>query len=105
YECHVPAVDQVEELKSAVEVALGDRHHEAEVGLDELLLGVVRPHAGRLDLLHDPGEHRRAQTDDTLELARLALRGAALRLGLVAAVAAARALGRPAADRGPQRSS
>src|SRR5262245_2067535 len=102
HEAHVPFLDQVEELKSAVEVALGDRYHEAEVGLDELLLGVVRPHACRLDLLDDPDEHRRAQTDGTLELARLALRGAALRLGLVAAVAAARALVRQAADTGLQ---
>ena len=39
-EAQVAFLDEVEEQHAAAHVALGDGHHEAQVGLDELLLGV-----------------------------------------------------------------
>src|SRR5262249_2168153 len=41
HEPDVPLLDEIEEPETAVRVALGDRHAEAEVGLDEPLLPVV----------------------------------------------------------------
>jgi hypothetical protein len=42
HQADVALLDEVEELQAAVGVLLGDRHHEAEVGLDQLLLGLLR---------------------------------------------------------------
>src|SRR5262249_60836326 len=81
-------------LESAMEVALRDRHHEAEVGLDELLLGDMRACARRGDLLDDAAQDRRPHPDVALELARLALGGAALGRSVEGALAAARAVER-----------
>jgi hypothetical protein len=39
HQADVAFLDQVEELQAAVRVLLGDRDHEAQVGLDHLLLG------------------------------------------------------------------
>ena len=41
-------LDQVEEREAAAHVALGDRHHQAQVGLDHVLLG---GHVAALDAL------------------------------------------------------
>jgi hypothetical protein len=40
HEADVALLDQVEELQAAVRVLLGDRHDEAQVGLDQLALGL-----------------------------------------------------------------
>jgi hypothetical protein len=57
HEADVPLLDQVEELEAAVRVLLGDRNHQAKVGLDELALGLKRslggdgePVEGRADI-------------------------------------------------------
>ena len=39
HQADIAFLDQIEELQAAVGVFLGDRDHEAEVGLDHLLLG------------------------------------------------------------------
>src|SRR6185369_3332632 len=49
HQADVAFLDQVEELEAPVGVLLGDRDHEAQVGLDHLLLGVAR---GPLALVH-----------------------------------------------------
>src|ERR1035437_8771844 len=47
-EAEVALLDQVEEQHAATDVALGDRHHEAQVGFDQLALGL---HVAALDAL------------------------------------------------------
>ena len=42
HQADIAFLDQVEELQAAVGVFLGDRDHEAQVGLDHLLLGLAR---------------------------------------------------------------
>jgi hypothetical protein len=42
HQADVAFLDQVEELQAAVGVLLGDRDHQAQVGLDHFLLGVAR---------------------------------------------------------------
>src|SRR5262249_51818513 len=49
HQADVPFLDQVEELEAAVGVFLGDRDDQAEVGIDELLLG----HLGLVLALED----------------------------------------------------
>ena len=51
HEAEVPLLDEVEEGEAPVAVALGDRDHEPEVGLDERLLGLLSPP----DLRSQPG--------------------------------------------------
>src|SRR5436190_11374025 len=49
-----PLLDQIEEGQALIAVALGDRHHQAQVGLDHLLLGLMLAALdplGQLDLL------------------------------------------------------
>src|ERR1051326_2122949 len=44
HQADVALLDEVEELQPAVGVLLGNRNHQAEVGLDELALGLLRVH-------------------------------------------------------------
>ncbi len=44
HQAHVSLLDQIEELQSAVAILLGDRNHEAQVGFNELVLGLLRVH-------------------------------------------------------------
>jgi hypothetical protein len=61
HQADVAFLDQVEELQAAVGVLLGDRDHEAQVGLDHLLLRLARlgftDGHGAVDLL-DVGQDR-----------------------------------------------
>ena len=41
HQADVALLDQVQELQAAVRVLLGDRDHQAQVGLDQLLLGLL----------------------------------------------------------------
>ena len=53
-QAHRALLDQVEEGEPASEVGLGDRHHQPQVGLDHLLLGLhvaALDPAGECDLL------------------------------------------------------
>src|SRR5262245_43009505 len=49
-------LDQVEELQAAVDVFLGDRDDEAQVRLNDLLLGLTRLALALLHYLHDLAE-------------------------------------------------
>ena len=49
HQAEIALLDEVEDLESAVRIALGDRHHEPEVCLDELLLGRIRLRLAPLD--------------------------------------------------------
>src|SRR5450631_1157430 len=51
HEADVPLLDQVEELQPAVGVLLGDGDHEAQVGLDQLRLGLLSRSLAVLDLV------------------------------------------------------
>ena len=53
HQADVAFLDQVEELQAAVGVLLRDRDHEAQVGLDHLLLGVARRALALVHLLVD----------------------------------------------------
>src|SRR5713226_7272082 len=44
HQADVALLDQVEELQPAVAVLFGDGNHEAQVGFDELILGLLRVH-------------------------------------------------------------
>src|SRR5690242_12134827 len=72
HEADVPLLDQVEELEPAVHVALGDRHDEAEVRLDELLLCRPRTMVCAADAADGTLQHRRRHADVPLELPHLA---------------------------------
>ncbi len=56
HQADVALLDQVQELQAAVRVLLRDGDDEAQVGLDDLHLGLVRDLLARLDLLHDHGQ-------------------------------------------------
>ena len=55
----VALLDQVEEDQAAADVALGDRHHQAQVGLDQPLLG---PRSLADEQLRTPGTAPAART-------------------------------------------
>jgi hypothetical protein len=98
HEADIALLDEVQELKAAIGVFLGDRDDEAEVGLDHLLLGDARLALGLLDLVHDAAEFGQAHAGGLRDLAdlaadaldRLAFGGAE---GVPLAVGAAHALG------------
>ena len=46
HEADVALLNQVEELQPAIGILFGDGNHEAQVGLDELMLGLLRVHLG-----------------------------------------------------------
>src|ERR1700722_10544137 len=50
HQADVAFLNQVEELQTAVGVFLGDGNHQAEVGLDQLALGLLRVHVALDDL-------------------------------------------------------
>src|SRR5208282_954712 len=50
HQSDVAFLNQVEELQAAVGVFFGDRNHQAEVGLDQLALGLFRVHVALDDL-------------------------------------------------------
>ena len=57
HEADVVLLDEVQKLQAAVRVLLGDRDHEAEVGIDELLLrllGLGLPDDGHPERLPAP---------------------------------------------------
>ena len=85
-----PLLDQVEERQPEAAVALGVRHHQAQVGLDHPVLGVLvaaLDALGQLDLL---GRRQQAPLGDVAQedLERVA-RGVGEQLGRVAALALA----------------
>ena len=49
HQADVALLDQVEKLKPMVGVFLGNRHHQSQVGLDELVFGLLHPRLA----LHD----------------------------------------------------
>src|SRR6185312_8489336 len=54
HQADIALLDEVQELQAAVRILLGDRDHEAKVGLDHLLLGDGRFALALLHLVHDP---------------------------------------------------
>src|SRR5262249_26566481 len=98
HEADVSLLDQVQELQPAMEVALGDRHHQAQVRLDQLLLGGVGTGAGGQDVPHHPHERGGRKPAAALELAELLPRGAPLVGHLLHAGARAWALARELAQ-------
>jgi hypothetical protein len=56
HQADIAFLDQVEELQAAVGVFLGDRDHQAQVGLDHFLLGDARLALALLHHLHDAAE-------------------------------------------------
>src|SRR5262245_19057370 len=94
HEADVSLLDQVQELQPAMQIALGDRHHQAQVGLDQLLLGGVGTGAGGEDVTDHPHQRRGGEPDGTLEFAKLLPRGAPLVGHLLHAGARAWALAR-----------
>ena len=56
HQADVAFLDQVEELQAAVGVFLGDRDHEAQIGLDHFLLGLPRLALALLHHLDEPAE-------------------------------------------------
>jgi hypothetical protein len=56
YQPDIAFLDQVEELQPTVGVFLGDRDHEAQIGLDHLLLGARGFALAALHGLHDATE-------------------------------------------------
>ncbi len=59
HQADVAFLDQVQELQAAVGVFLGDRDHQAQVGLDHFLLGLAGFALALLDDLDDALELRR----------------------------------------------
>ena len=55
---HDPALDEVEQRQARGLVALGDRHDQAQVGLDEGLLGVGPGPGQGVELAPAPGRDR-----------------------------------------------
>ena len=56
HQADVAFLDEIEELQAAVGVFLGDRDHEAQVGLDHFLLGDARLALALLHHVHDAAE-------------------------------------------------
>ena len=46
HQADVALLDQVQELQPAIGILFGDGNHEAQVGLDELMLGLLPVHLG-----------------------------------------------------------
>ena len=78
HQADVPFLDQVEELQPAVQVALGDRHDEPQIGLDQLLLARRRraPPAARMSSTIAQQRGRRAARRSRSRSRDVALRGA-----------------------------
>ena len=76
-------LDQVQEGEAAAHVALGDRHHEAQVGLDHLLLGRHVPALDALGEAHLFGgaQQRHAPDRAQVQAQRVEARLRALELG------------------------
>ena len=73
HQADVAFLDQVEELQAAVGVLLGDRDHQAQVGLDHLLLGAARLGLADRHLAVDFLDVVDRQVIDALELLELLL--------------------------------
>jgi len=56
HEAGVAFLDEIEEFQATVVVALGDRDHEADVGLDHLVLGLFLVALGAVDLAQEEDE-------------------------------------------------
>src|SRR5579871_97725 len=80
HEPDVSLLDEVEELEPAMDVALGDRDDQAEVRLDQLLLGRACAPLGCAHGLDRARERRRRHARPPLELAHLAAHRARLAL-------------------------
>ena len=61
HQADIAFLDQVEELQPAIGVFLGDRNHEAQIGLDHFLLRLGRFLLALLDGLDDAAELRNRQ--------------------------------------------
>src|SRR5438874_5972924 len=75
HESDVALLDEVEELEAAANVPLGDRHDQAEVGLDHLLLGAPGAELGGADVAHRALERAERHADLPLDLGQLAACG------------------------------
>ncbi|EBA16654.1 hypothetical protein RSK20926_02579 [Roseobacter sp. SK209-2-6] len=71
HQADVAFLDQIQELQAAVGVFLGDRDHQAQVGLDHLFLGLTGFFFAFLNLLHDAAEFRNIQTYILADLGHL----------------------------------
>src|SRR5947208_1467383 len=74
HEADVAVLEQIEDLQAAVHVSLGDRHDEAEIGLDQLLLGGARAELGGTDVPDGALEGGDRHAELSLQLGELAPR-------------------------------
>ena len=93
-------LDQVEEREATAEVALGDRDHEAQVGLDHLLL---RDHVAALDALGEPDLLVRGEQVDPPDRAEVEAQGVEARLDGQVDLGLLRPAGPPAGGGSPCR--
>src|SRR5579863_3083737 len=84
HQADVALLDQVQQMQSAVDVLLGDRHNQAEVGLDQVFFGALRfdftvaDHRQGVPKVGEIGAGRGlALADFALQLPRLGLGGLA----------------------------
>src|ERR1700678_2838168 len=78
HQADVAFLNQVEELQSAVGVFLGDGNHQAEIGLDQLTLGLLRVHVALDDLALRALELRKRHAGFQFQLFHFAANGARL---------------------------
>ena len=69
HQADVAFLDQVEEGEAAIEIALGDRHDQPEVGFHQLALGLADDVLGRFDAREAAAELRPRQADARFERA------------------------------------
>src|SRR5215470_9573992 len=93
HQADVAFLNQVEELQSAVGVLFGDRDDQAEVGFDELALGVLGVHVALDDLALGALEFQEQHARFLLELLHFRADGAGLALVFLLLVLAARGVG------------
>ena len=71
-QAEVALLDQVEQVQAAAHVALGDGHDQAQVGLDQRVLGVL---VAALDQLREPHLVARAEQRDRADLLQVGADG------------------------------
>ena len=78
HQADVAFLNQVEELQSAVGIFFGNRNYQAEVGLNQLTLGLLRVHVALDDLALGALELRKRHAGFEFELFDFAANGARL---------------------------